>query len=401
MSQKKKTYNMSGFGSIRNKEVNRNGKIYKYWEGRITVESDTGKQKQQSISGKTKKDVSAKMNTLLYELQQGSYIEPTKLLLNEWLDRWESKYLISVKDSTAILYSNTLQLYIRPELGQIRIQELSTEKIQGFYKKLFRPSKSDREPLSAKTIRNIHGILHKALAQAVKQKILSANPSDDCELPKVQRPDIRPFNDLQVARFLKAVTNHVHEYLYKITLLTGMREGEILGLQWDCVDLQKGQVSIARQLRKQQKKGGEYYFSSPKNGKTRLITIPPSVVHLFESQRSRQLEMQSRAGASWNNENNLVFTNATGGILSYRTVYDCYKRIVKQIGVPNSRFHDLRHTYAIISIKNGDDIKTVSENLGHATVAFTLDVYGHITREIKEVSAKRMEDYIQKISEPK
>ena len=111
--------------------------------------------------------------------------------------------------------------------------------------------------------------------------------------------------------------------------------------------------------------------------------------------------MQSRAGASWNNENNLVFTNATGGILSYRTVYDCYKRIVKQIGVPNSRFHDLRHTYAIISIKNGDDIKTVSENLGHATVAFTLDVYGHITREIKEVSAKRMEDYIQKISEPK
>ena len=142
MSQKKKTYNMSGFGSIRNKEVNRNGKIYKYWEGRITVESDTGKQKQQSISGKTKKDVSAKMNTLLYELQQGSYIEPTKLLLNEWLDRWESKYLISVKDSTAILYSNTLQLYIRPELGQIRIQELSTEKIQGFYKKLFRPSKS-------------------------------------------------------------------------------------------------------------------------------------------------------------------------------------------------------------------------------------------------------------------
>ena len=95
---------------------------------------------------------------------------------------------------------------------------------------------------------------------------------------------------------------------------------------------------------------------------------------------------------------NLIFTNPTGGYLSYRTVYDCFKRVVKKLGLPNTRFHDLRHTYAVAAIKSGDDIKTVQENLGHATAAFTLDVYGHVTDQMKHVSANRMEAFISSVS---
>ena len=107
--------------------------------------------------------------------------------------------------------------------------------------------------------------------------------------------------------------------------------------------------------------------------------------------------MRMEAGDAWE-EHGLVFTNQTGGYLSYRTVYDCFKRIVRNIGAPATRFHDLRHTFAVASIKSGDDIKTVQENLGHATAAFTLDVYGHVTKQMKQDSAARMEQFIKSVS---
>ena len=108
-----------------------------------------------------------------------------------------------------------------------------------------------------------------------------------------------------------------------------------------------------------------------------------------------QADLQEKAKSLWNNEYNLVFSNEIGSFLSYRTLYDCYKRIVASIGIPNARFHDLRHTYAATSLQNGDDIKTLQGNLGHATAAFTLDRYGHITDNMKNASAERMEAYMQ------
>ncbi|MDO4989747.1 MAG: tyrosine-type recombinase/integrase [Eubacteriales bacterium] len=129
----------------------------------------------------------------------------------------------------------------------------------------------------------------------------------------------------------------------------------------------------------------------------RTIALSPSVVRLFKYQKQKQLLMEA-AASEWE-KTNLVFTNAKGGILSYRTVYDCFMRIVKKMDCSKLRFHDLRHQYVVIAIKNGDDIKTIQGNLGHATAAFTLDVYGHVTEEMKRDSADRMENYMQALSE--
>ena len=204
-----------------------------------------------------------------------------------------------------------------------------------------------------------------------------------------------PLEDSQVQSFLERIGGHPHEYLYKITLFTGLREGEILGLTWDCVDMRHGSLIVKQQLRREQKKGGQYYFSSTKNDRKRTLALSPSLVRLFRYQKQKQLLMRAEA-QRWE-ETNLVFTNAEGGILSYRTVYDCFKRIVKKMGCPELRFHDLRHQYAVISLKNGDDIKTIQSNLGHATAAFTLDVYGHVTDEMRKNSADRMESYIDSL----
>ena len=205
------------------------------------------------------------------------------------------------------------------------------------------------------------------------------------------------FDDDAAAAFLRAIDGQPHELLYKIALFTGMREGELLGLTWDCIDFTKGTISVRQQARQEQKKGGQYYFSTPKNGKGRVLAVPQSVLALFRAQQDKQKEMASYAGSAWDNVHNLVFTNAAGSFLSHRTVYDCFKRIVKSIGLETMRFHDLRHSYAVASIKNGDDIKTVQENLGHATAAFTLDVYAHATNQMKKASADRMEQYIQNL----
>jgi len=390
----------NGTGSIRKKTVVRNGKDYIYWEARCTVgyDSRTGKQIQRSVSGPTQKEVARRMKEISVEVDQGTYLAPSKMTVAEWLTIWQRDFLNNVKASTSFLYGENIRLYIDPVLGFIKLEALNTHTIQSFYNDLYKPHKNGQNPLSAKTIKNIHGVLHKALQQAVAIGYLRFNPSDACSLPRVIQKEIHPLDEVQVSAFLSAVTGHVHEHLYKIDMFTGMREGEILGLTWDCVDLAKGTVQIRQQLRREQKKGGKYYFSPPKNNKSRILTLAPSVLQAFRSQKIKQTEMQLYAGGDWNNEHNLIFTNETGGFLSYRTVYDCFKRIVASIGTPTTRFHDLRHTYAVAAIQSGDDIKTVQENLGHATAAFTLDVYGHVTAHMKQESANRMELFIQSVS---
>ncbi len=388
-------HSTNGLGSIRKQERKRkDGSIYEYWEGRLTLSYDpnTRKQIMKTFTGATREEVLGKMRscgcTPVIEVQ------PTSLLLEAWLKTWQTEYLEGVKPSTADLYRQDISSYILPHLGQYHLHELTTTIIQRFYNQLLHPS-SGKKPLSPKTIRCIHGVLHQALDQAVSLGELESNPSSSCKLPKVRRKEITPLEDSQIKTFLELIKGHPHEYLYKITLFTGMREGEVLGLTWACVDMQYGNLTVKQQLRREQKKGGQYYFSPTKNGKSRTIALSPSVVYLFRCQKQKQMLMKA-AVPEWE-KTNLVFTNSKGGVLSYRTVYDCFKRIVKKMGCPELRFHDLRHQYAVIAIKNGDDIKTIQGNLGHATAAFTLDVYGHVTEQMKRDSANRMESFIDSV----
>ncbi|MCI6352483.1 MAG: site-specific integrase [Firmicutes bacterium] len=389
----------NGVGSIRKKSVQKNGKTYTYYEARATVGFDpgTGKQIQKSITGKTQKEVAQKLRQITTALDDGTYKAPSKLTVGEWLDIWTRDYLGGVKASTAYLYKKNVELYIAPRLGKIRLETLNAHTVQHFYNELVTPTDGKTNPLSAKTVKNIHGVFHQALQQAVLIGYLRVNPTDACTLPRIIKKEMHPLEEEQVAAFLKEVQGSPHEYLYKIALFTGLREGEVLGLGWEHIDLENGILTVKRQLRKEQKKGGQYYFSPPKNNRARSISLAPSVVLLFRLQKLAQNSMRMEAGDAWQ-ENGLVFSNQTGGYLSYRTVYDCFKRIVKKIGSPATRFHDLRHTYAVACIKSGDDIKTVQENLGHATAAFTLDVYGHVTKQMKRDSAQRMEQFIQAVS---
>ena len=385
----------SGDGSIRKKIVKKNGKEYTYWEGRYTCgfDPETGKQKQHSISGKTQAEVAQKLREVTAEIEQGTFKEACKLTVGEWSIIWDKDYLIGVKPRTQEAYRSILCTHIRPGLGAIKLEVLNAHTIQHFYNGL------SQKGLSAKTVKNVHGVLHELLQQAVRIGYLRMNPSDACTLPRVVKKEIKPLGDDAIRQFLAAIQGHRFEILLMVTLFTGLREGEVLGLSWDRVDFDKGTLLIDRQLQRAKDESGERCYSLVplKNDKWRRITPADSVMELLRRQWSRQAEWRLRAGPAWE-DSGLVFTDELGGHLFPGAVYCAFKEIARAIGKPETRFHDLRHSYAVAAIRSGDDIKTVQSNLGHASAAFTLNVYGHITEKMQQESAARMDKFIKSIS---
>ena len=182
-----------------------------------------------------------------------------------------------------------------------------------------------------------------------------------------------------------------------VTLFTGLRQGEVCGLMWDCVDLEAGRILVKRQLQSPRKKGDPYTLTTTKNGKGRSLTVAPFVVAALRRSRRQQLENRLKYGPCWE-ESGFVFTDDLGAHLKPKAVYQGFKRIADEIGIPEARFHDLRHSYAVASLRSGDDIKTVQENLGHATAAFTLNNYAHVTEQMKRDSAARMVQFIKAVN---
>lgn len=414
-----------GSGTIRKKTVTRNGQQYTYWEARATIGHDpgTGKQIQKSFTGKTQKEVRLKMQAALAALNEGTYFEPTKMPLEEWLTIWLSEYMGDKKYSTVKHYKAQVTTHIKPALGAVKLSQLTPHLIQKFYNDLLKTGRSvpkkdedgkiikkdgctvtEQVPLSAKSVRNVHGILTKALSVAVQMGYLRDNPADRVTLPRVEKTEIHPLTDDQVKAFLAASAGDEYETLLKVILFTGLREAEAMGLTWDCVDFKAGTLTICKQLQKRPIADGGFTFAPLKNDKTRVLKPAPFVMDLLTKQRKTQAAQRLLAGDLWEgwqdereHKTALVFTTATGGNFSPQTVLNHYKKIAAKIGIPESRVHDLRHTFAVLSLQNGDDVKTVQGNLGHATASFTLDVYGHVSERMKEDSAARMEAYIKSL----
>lgn len=390
---RKSTRNAQGGGTIRQRPDGR-------WEARFTVGRDpgTGKQIQRSVYGSTQKEVRQKLAQAVAALDTGDYFEPSKMTLARWVEIWLAEYTGDKKYLTVKHYKAQCKTHIVPSLGAVKLSELTTPQIQAFYNGL------QRSGLAAKSVRNIHGILTKCLSTAVQVGYLRNNPAAAVTLPKVVKKDIQPLTDEQVRDFLRVSAADEYEILLKVILFTGLRESEAIGLTWDCIDFKAGTVTICKQLQKRPLSDGGFTFAPLKNDKTRVIKPAASVMVLLSRRWKEQSAQRLRAGEVWEGWQNaeerkaaLVFTTLTGTNLSPQTVYNHYKKLAVQIGAPDSRVHDLRHTFAVLSLQNGDSVKTVQGNLGHATAAFTLDVYGHVSEKMKEDSAARMEGYIKGI----
>lgn len=380
----------AGSGSIRKREkINADGKKTILWEGRYSVGFDpgTGKQVQRSIYGKTQKEVASKLRDIEKNLEEGTYTAPTRMTVAQWLDTWASTYLVTQKPLTIEKYKVDINNHIKPHIGAVRLQELRAEQIQAFYNGL---------PLSPKSVRNIHGVLHKALGKAVVLGYIPQNPAGYCELKKAPKPEIVPLDPQQLVPYVRAAQDDSLGNMLTVVVFTGMRRGELMGLCWEQANFAAGSILIDRQMAK-----GEdslFHLATTKSSKSRLIYPARIAMDALRNEKQQQLQNMQAYTEYFDNPHNLVFTTADGTPINKDTLRRHHKQVLSSAGLPDIRLHDLRHSYAVTALQAGDDIKTVQESLGHATASFTLDVYTHALDGMKKKSASNIQRFFDKKS---
>ena len=368
----------NGEGSIRKLKDGR-------WEGRYTAGHDpaTGKQIFKSVLGKTQAEVKEKLKKALVEAGQIDFTKSGKYTVGTWMDEWfENVAKIKVRPSSHQTYRGYIDNHIKPNIGSIPLEKLTTMDLQKLYRTLLTKGRVERieaenQPsgLSAKTVRNINQVISSALDLAVAQKIIPSNPTDACELPKVEQREMQTIPEEQLQAFLaEARATGVYE-MYYIELATGLRRGELLGLKWQDIDWKNGIIKVRRQIARVDGQIVEAPLKTKNSYRT--VTISPQAIEVLKQQKAKTHDQY-------------VFPSPNGGPISPDSVNNMLKRVLARAGIPKVRFHDLRHTFATIALQNGVDIKTVSGMLGHFSTGFTLNTYAHVTTAAQKEAAQTM-----------
>lgn len=359
------------------------------WEGRFYVNGV-----QRSIYSGSQNDIRKKMTESLAELDKDEFLIENNMTLEQWLTVWQETYLSDVKDSTADRYKSCIRVHIIPSLGKIPISNLKQPVIQKFLNEC-----KLKKKLSKKSVQNIRLVINKAMTEAVECELIKKNPCAKTKVPAYSEPkkEMRPITGDEITEFLETIKGNEYENLFFVALFTGARESELIGLSWDCVDFSTQKIHLYRQLKRSRGKNSKYVFSSLKNNQARTFTAPKEVIDVLKKVKLNQNEQRLKIGNAWHNPDNLVFTNEVGTHIETVSLYRSFKKVAAGMGIPELRFHDLRHSYATLALERGVDSKTVSMNLGHATVAFTLDKYGHVSEAMMNDSATKLQQFIESI----
>ena len=368
----------NGEGNIRKRKDGR-------WEGRYTAGHDpvTGKQVFKNVLGKTQAEVKEKLAKALVEAGQVDFTKVGQYTVGTWMDTWfENVAKIKVRPSSHQTYKGYIGNHIKPNIGNIPLEKLTTMDLQKFYRKLLTKGRVERieskeqpKGLSAKTVRNINQVISSAMDLAVAQKIILTNPTDACELPKVEHKEMQTVPTEHLSAFLEeAKRSGVYE-MYYIELATGLRRGELLGLKWSDIDWKNGIIKVRRQVARV---NGEIVEAPLKTKSSyRAVSISPQTIEVLREQKRKTNDAY-------------VFPSPNGGPISPDSVNNMLKRVLERAGILKVRFHDLRHTFATIALQNGVDIKTVCGMLGHFSAGFTLDTYAHVTTSAQKEAAQTM-----------
>lgn len=360
----------------------------KTWLVRIFLGRDTnGKRKYYGkIIHGTKKNAETYLNAKLREKDLGIFVEPASMPLSEFLERWlEEIARPRIRRSTYASYEMMIRLYINPKLGTKRLSDVHAHEIQKTYNDM------RKSGLSSRTVRYAHNVLSSAFKQAIKWQMLIRNPCDVCELPRLEKTEMKYFTPDQVSAFLQTAKDDKHFLIFLLALETGMRPEEYLAIQWKDIDLEAGILSVRRAL-VWNRKGGGFRFEEPKTSKSRRsIPLSNSVVSALKGQRRTQLEQRMKLGADYGNLD-LVFATELGTPISSKNLRDRhFKPLMTKAGLAGIRLYDLRHTTATLLLSAGENPKVVSERLGHASIVLTLDTYSHVLPTMQREATVKLE----------
>ena len=350
---------------------------------RYTVQTPTGP-KRKTLYGKTRREVGERLTKAKADRDGGLVFDADNIKLGEYLGRWLTDSVRdTVRPTTFERYEQMVRLHIRPVLGQLKLKNLTPTHVRGLYRE-----KLDAG-LAPRTVQYIHVTLHKALEQAIADGLIPRNATEAVKPPQVRREEMRPLTAEQVRILFDAAKGDRLEALYVLAVTTGLRQGELLGLKWDDVDLEAGTLRVRRTLTTA--KGGPQLTAPKTKGSRRTVKLTHNAVQALRSHLERQLGEIDRVGSLWR-ENGLIFASESGDPLDRRNVTTHrFKLLLRQAGLPQIRFHDLRHTCATLLLTKNVNPKIVSEMLGHAIIAITLDTYSHVLPNMQDSAAKAMD----------
>src|ERR687890_767683 len=366
MGRKKQLGNGSGTIYARK---NKDGKTIGYRGSYFTPDG-----RRRYVSAKTKTGCREKLRRVMSDADQGFVFDAGTQTVGEYIVHWLEDFAkADLAQRTYHNYQLQIRKHIIPAFGTMRLSKLDTPNIQALY------SAKLRIGLKPSSVKYMHAVLHRALSKAVDLRLIARNPAASADPPKVRQEEITPLDTDQTRVFLDAAHGEKHEALYVLSLTCGLRIGESLGLKWSDIDLEAGTLRVNRQLQRMRKEGdksGTLVFSEPKNASRRTIDLPQRAIEALRNHRKTQLEEKLRANSY--EDQRLVFATNKGTPLDAQNIVNRhFKPLLKRTGLPDKRWHDLRHTCATLLLGRGVHPKLVQHLLGHASITITLDLYSH------------------------
>ena len=363
------------------------------WEGAIVIgHKADGSYLYKWVQAKTQKELLPKLHRAIEAYRGVDLTEDSRMTLGEWFERWFKDYAeVTLRPSTVRGYRR-YEKQINRHLGDKQISLITTQQIQRMYNNLKRDGREKArkklgDGLSDSTVRSIHMLLHEVMEAAVQARLIAKNPTAGTKIPKCNYPDKKILNESELAVFIEAIEREPlwRDFFYT-EITTGLRRGEICGLKWSDLDIEKGTLKVERSVSNGEDGKLEIGETKTETGK-RVIRLPASTLRILTERKECAL-------TDW------IFSNLLepGKPMNPSTAYGKLKSILKTAGLPDIRFHDLRHTFATHALTSGVDAKTLAGILGHTNASFTLDIYTHVTGEMQKNAAEIvggfMDDFI-------
>lgn len=356
------------------------------WQVKLFLGIDSeGKRKTHTATIRgTKKEAEQYLNKIIRERDTGMFVESSSVTLNEFFDRWlETVSKIRTSERTSYGHESKYNRYFRKTIGYKRLDKLNIFDIQKVYAQIL------ERGLAPQTLKDGHRVLSCALKQAVKWNLISRNPAEYVELPKVPRIERRVLNAEESRRFIAASDKIKNGLIFEFALLTGMRPEEFLAVQWGDIDFEKCTVQVRRALVRHKKK---WSFNEPKTSRSRrTIIMPKQLVKKLIKHKAEQIVQKLSSIDAWEN-NDLVFCSEFGTPHSIPNLtYRYFRPILKLAELPQIRLYDLRHTHATLLLAAEENPKVVAERLGHSTIVLTLDTYSHVLPTMQRNATDKLE----------
>ena len=338
----------------------------------------------------TKKEAAAALSATITDQNRGAFIRPSRVTVRTFLvDEWLPAKIATLKPSTAATYAQYLRTYAVPYIGDLELSKVDGGVLNALYGQLLsdgRTGASGRTGgLAPKTVRNLHGMLHRAFADAVRWRRLTVNPCLSADQPRKNSAELGLWSAEQMRHYLDSVRDDRLHGAWCLLLTTGLRRGELLGLRWSDLDMAVGRATVRHTV--------TMVASQPESGTPksvaggRTISIDPATLSALRALRKLQAAERLLLGAAWLGDSDFVMTEPDGSAIHPQVLSRRFKAQAKSAGLPIIRFHDVRHSYATAALAAGVPVKVLSQRLGHADIGVTLRIYAHVMPGDDEAAA--------------